>query len=59
MPVTFILPPAMWLKARRPAGAELWANVAILALCSGIALLSFVGSVRNIVVSARNYNLFD
>ena len=52
MPVTFILPPIMWIRARRPAGAELALNCVIIASCSLIALLSFVGSLRNILVLA-------
>ena len=52
MPVTFILPPIMWIRARRPGGAELALNCGIIASCSLIALLSFVGSLRNILVLA-------
>lgn len=59
MPVTFILPPLMWLTARTPRGPERWANLAILVFSCCIAALSFVGSLRNIVVSAQNYSLFD
>ena len=59
MPVTFILPPIFWVKARRPRGLELAANVVLIAFSSGVALLSLVGSVRNIAVSASQYDLFD
>jgi len=59
MPITFILPPIMWIRARKPTGAELALNVTIAAVCSIIAALSFVGSVRNIAVLASDFALFD
>ncbi|KAI3427219.1 hypothetical protein D9Q98_007154 [Chlorella vulgaris] len=59
MPITFILPPVMWIKARRPVGAELAINIIIAATCSVIALLSLVGSARNIAVLASEFSIFD
>lgn len=50
MPITFILPPVMWIRARRPRGAELALNLVIAGSCSVIAALSLVGSARNIAV---------
>lgn len=58
MPVTFILPPLMWIKARKPSGFELAANVFILTFSIGVAALSLVGSMRNIIVSASEYGVF-
>ena len=56
MPVTFILPPIMWVVSRKPRGAELALNLFIAGFCSLIALLSLIGSMRNIVVDAERYN---
>ncbi len=58
-PITFILPPLMWIKARSPAGAELALNLCIAGSCSVIALLSLIGSARNIVVLASEFSIFD
>jgi hypothetical protein len=49
----------MWIKARRPVGAELAINIIIAATCSVIALLSLVGSARNIAVLASEFSIFD
>lgn len=59
MPITFILPPIMWIKARAPTGAELALNLVIAASCSLIALLSLIGSARNIAVLAGEFSLFN
>lgn len=58
-PITFILPPIMWIKARAPTGAELALNLVIAASCSLIALLSLIGSARNIAVLAGEFSLFN
>ncbi len=59
MPVTFILPPIMWMRARSPAGAERALCLLIVVACSIIAALSFVGSARNIAVLASQFGLFS
>jgi hypothetical protein len=59
MPITFILPPIMWIKARSPRGAELALNLGIAGVCTIIAALSFVGSVRNIAVLASQFSIFN
>ena len=59
MPVTFILPPIMWIVATRPRGRELAVNVAIAGVSSVVALLSLVGSVRNIAVDWQRYRVMD
>lgn len=56
MPITFILPPVMWIRARRPRGAELALNLVIAGSCAVIALLSLVGSARNIAVLASGFD---
>ena len=58
MPVTFILPPIMWLRARSPGGAERALCLLIIVACSIIAVLSFIGSARNIAVLASQSGLF-
>jgi hypothetical protein len=55
MPITFILPPLLWITARRPRGAELAACAAIAGATTLLAALAFVGSSRNIAVNARAY----
>ncbi|PRW51175.1 Lysine histidine transporter 1 [Chlorella sorokiniana] len=59
MPVTFILPPVMWLRARSPGGAERALCLLIIAACSIIAALSLVGSARNIAMLASQFGLFS
>ncbi|KAL4442421.1 hypothetical protein ABPG77_005005 [Micractinium sp. CCAP 211/92] len=56
MPITFILPPVMWIRARQPRGAELALNLVIAGTCSVIALLSLIGSARNIAVLAADFD---
>lgn len=56
MPITFILPPLLWVSARRPQGAELVLCLSIAGVTSILALLAFVGSLRNIIVHSKNYD---
>ena len=58
MPITFILPPIMWIRARQPQGAELALCWTIAVSCAVVAALSFVGSARNIVVLAGGFGVF-
>jgi len=58
MPITFILPPLLWITARSPGGAELALNVGIAAASSLLAVLAFIGSTRNIIVDSKNYSIF-
>ncbi len=51
IPITFVIPPLLWLTMRRPKGAERAANVALAGACSLLAALALAGSVRNIAVS--------
>jgi len=59
MPITFILPSLLWISSRNPRGFELWINVAIAGLSIILAILAFVGSMRNIIHDAEEYDLFD
>lgn len=59
MPITFILPSLLWITSRRPRGFELWINVVIAGTSIILALLAFVGSMRNIIHDAKSYDLFD
>ena len=59
MPITFILPPIMWLRARSPTGAERALCLLIAGACSVIAALSLVGSARNIAVLASQFSVFS
>lgn len=59
MPITFILPSLLWISSRRPEGFELWVNVVIAGGSSLLALVAFVGSVRNIIHDASEYDAFD
>lgn len=47
------------LQARQPQGVVYWANIAIIFVYSLGGLLAAVGSVRQIVMHARTYNLFN
>ena len=58
MPITFILPPIMWIRARQPQDAELALCWTIAVSCAVVAALSFVGSARNIVVLAGGFGVF-
>jgi di/tricarboxylate transporter len=59
-PITFILPPLMWIKSGRAAGgAEVALNWLIAGACTIIALLSLIGSARNIAVLASQFSLFS
>jgi hypothetical protein len=49
----------MWIRSRSPVGAELALNLTIAASCTVIALLSLVGSARNIAVLASEFSLFN
>ena len=57
MPVTFILPPLLWISATRPRGFELAVCASIAACATVLALLAFVGSLRNILVDASHYSI--
>lgn len=57
MPVTFILPPIMWLAVKKRVGMERWINISIIGGCSVLALLAFIGSTRNIAVDAKNFDI--
>ena len=46
------------LQARQPQGIVFWANIAIIVVYSLGGLLAAVGSVRQIGMHARTYNLF-
>jgi len=59
MPITFILPPLLWISSRRPTGIELWVNVVIAAGSSLLALVAFVGSARNMIHDASAYDAFS
>lgn len=49
MPITFILPPLLWISSRRPTGVEYWTNAAIAGGSTLLALVALVGSMRNII----------
>jgi len=49
MPITFILPPLLWISSRRPTGAEFWVNAVIAGSCTLLAFVALVGSMRNII----------
>ena len=49
MPITFILPPLLWISSRRPTGAEFWVNAVIAGGSVLLALVALVGSMRNII----------
>lgn len=59
MPITFILPPLLWVSSRRPShnSAQFVVCLAIVVSTSIIALLAFVGSMRNIIVDSKKYNV--
>ncbi|KAL3150737.1 hypothetical protein ABBQ32_000519 [Trebouxia sp. C0010 RCD-2024] len=57
-PMTFILPCIFWIKARKPQGIVFWVNIMIIVVYSLGGLLAAVGSIRQIVLHARTYNLF-
>lgn len=57
MPVTFILPPIMWLAVKKRMGMERWVNIGIIAGCSALAVLAFIGSTRNIIVDAKHFDI--
>lgn len=59
MPVTFILPPLLWIHSRKPTGVEFWVNAVIAGGSILLALVAFVGSVRNIVHDASQYDAFN
>jgi hypothetical protein len=58
MPVTFILPPLLWISSRKPTGIEFWVNAVIAAGSVALALVAFVGSARNIIHDASEYDAF-
>lgn len=57
-PMTFILPCVFWIKARQPQGIVFWVNVLIIVVYSLGGLLAAVGSIRQIILHSRTYNLF-
>jgi hypothetical protein len=60
MPVTFILPPLLWISSGRSRNQfEMALNAGIAAGSVILALLAFVGSTRNLIVHSRNYDVFD
>ncbi|BDA43177.1 Lysine histidine transporter-like 1 [Coccomyxa sp. Obi] len=56
MPLTFLLPPALWIKATKPRGPELWFNVALMVVYGIAGVLAAIGSVYNIVIHAHEYH---
>lgn len=59
MPITFIIPSLLWISAKKPRGIELVLNVLIALAMTVLAVLAFIGSVRNIVVDAKRYSVLD
>lgn len=60
MPVTFILPPLLWIFSGRSRNQfEMALNAGIAAGSVILAFLAFVGSTRNLIVHSRNYDVFD
>jgi amino acid permease len=55
MPITFILPPLLWVSSRKPQGAERVVCISIAVVTSILALLSLIGSMRNIIVNWQNF----
>lgn len=55
VPVTFILPPLMWLSLEKRSGIEFYSNVVIISMSVILAVLAFIGSTYNIVVDAKDY----
>lgn len=58
MPVTFILPPLLWISSRKPTGIEFWVNAVIAAGSVALAIVAFIGSLRNIIHDASEYDAF-
>lgn len=58
MPVTFMLPCIMWLRARQPGSGERALCLLITGGTGVIAALSLVGSVRNIAVLASEFSFW-
>lgn len=60
MPVTFILPPLLWISSGRCRGrSEAALNAGIAGGSIVLAVLAFVGSLRNLIVHSKNYEVFD
>jgi hypothetical protein len=57
MPITFILPPLLWVSSRSPQRAEKILCLSIAGATSLLAVLSFIGSMRNIIVNWQNFNI--
>ncbi|KDD73012.1 hypothetical protein H632_c2628p0, partial [Helicosporidium sp. ATCC 50920] len=49
VPVTFVLPPAFWLASQAPGRASKAFALVVMGSCTVVALLSLIGSTRNIV----------
>jgi len=58
MPVTFILPPLLWISSGNAGRLEAILCGVIALSSTLLALVAFVGSMRNIIVDATNYNIF-
>ncbi|CAK0780427.1 hypothetical protein CVIRNUC_005050 [Coccomyxa viridis] len=56
MPLTFLIPPALWIKAREPRGVELWLNIALMGTYGVAGVLAAIGSIHNIVLHANEYH---
>lgn len=54
VPMTFVLPPVMWLVSERPRGMERLLNIGIATSCGLLALLALIGSTRNVIVQLSN-----
>ena len=59
LPMTFIIPAVMWLIARRTNMVEKCWNLLIIVVFTIVALLSFVGAMRNIIVHASSYTFWS
>ena len=46
------------LQAKQPKGITFWINIAIIVVFSTGGLLAAVGSIRQIAMHARTYDLF-
>ena len=46
------------LQAKQPKGVTFWINIAIIVVFSTGGLLAAVGSIRQIAMHARTYDLF-
>jgi len=56
MPITFILPPLLWVTSRSVSRNEKLLCYSIAVASSLLALLSLIGSMRNIIVNWQTFN---